>query len=158
MGAVAPGGIEVLNGDLVRELGILPPQIQKVAERERLELNRRDRLFRGGRPPVAVTGRTVVLVDDGLATGATMEAGITALRQQAPAAIVVAVPVGARETCERIRPLADDFVCVAMPERFEAVGLWYEDFSQTSDEEVTRLLEPGGTIPGAGCESAQTRS
>ena len=156
MGAIAAGGIEVLSETLIRDLQIPRALVQQVAVRERLELERRDRLFRGGRPPAAVANRTVLLVDDGLATGSTMQAAITALRQQAPARIVVAVPVGARDTCDRMRKLADRVVCLEMPEPFDAVGLWYEEFAQTSDEEVTRLLGAAGM--GAPARSDQTVS
>jgi len=155
MGAIAAGGVEVLSESLIRDLDIPRALVEQVAVRERLELERRDRLFRGDRPPALVRDRTVLLIDDGLATGSTMQAAITALRHQAPAAIVVAVPVGARDTCERLRQMADRLVCLAMPEPFEAVGLWYDEFGQTSDEEVTRLLataisaagEVAGTFP-----------
>ena len=140
MGAIAVGGIEVLNWDLIRDLGIPHALVEQVAVRERLELERRDALYRGNRRPAVVRDRTVILVDDGLATGSTMQAAILALQQHAPARIVVAVPVGARETCERLARTADAIVCVSMPEPFNAVGLWYEEFSQTTDDEVTRLL------------------
>lgn len=140
MGAIAAGGVEVLSNDLIKDLGIPDALVQQVAVRERLELDRRDRLFRGDRRPPIVRGRIVILVDDGLATGATMEAAIIALRRSEPAQIVVAVPVGARETCERLGRLADRLVCLAMPVPFNAVGQWYEDFSQTEDDEVRRLL------------------
>jgi putative phosphoribosyl transferase len=146
MGAIAAGGIEVLNEDVIRDLAVPSALVQQVAGRERLELDRRDRLFRGDRPPPDVRGRTVILVDDGLATGSTMEAAILALRPQAPKLIVVAVPVGARDTCERLARLADTVVCLSMPEPFQAVGLWYEEFGQTSDDEVRRLLEPANAI------------
>jgi erythromycin esterase-like protein/predicted phosphoribosyltransferase len=140
MGAIAEGGVEVLSEDLIRDLGVPYALVEQVAVRERLELERRDVLYRGGRKASDVKGRTVILVDDGLATGSTMQAAVQALRQRGSARIVVAVPVGARETCERLRRLADQVVCVSMPEPFNAVGLWYEEFSQTSDEEVKRLL------------------
>ncbi len=140
MGAIAAGGVEVLNNDLIEDLGIPAALVEQVAVRERLELERRDRLFRGSRRPPVVRARTVILVDDGLATGATMEAAIIALRRSEPASIVVAVPVCARETCERFWRLADDLVSVAMPVPFTAVGEWYEDFAQTTDEEVRELL------------------
>jgi putative phosphoribosyl transferase len=143
MGAIAEGGIQVLSRDLIHDLGIPQPLVERVAVRERMELDRRDVLYRGGRRAVAVRDRTVIIVDDGLATGSTMQAAILALRQQKPAQVIVAVPVGARETCEALSRSADEIVCVAMPEPFNAVGLWYEDFSQTSDEEVRRLLESG---------------
>jgi erythromycin esterase-like protein/predicted phosphoribosyltransferase len=140
MGAIASGGIEILSTDVIRDLGIPPALVQQVAVRERLELERRDVLYRAGRRPAAVRDRTVILVDDGLATGSTMQAAVLALRQQAPARIVVAVPVGSRQACEQLRRLVDEVVCASTPEPFDAVGLWYEEFSQTSDEEVTRLL------------------
>ncbi len=140
MGAIAEGGVEVLSRDLIRDLGIPPALVEQVAVRERLELERRDALYRGARSRAAVRDCTVVLVDDGLATGSTMEAAILALRQHHPARIVVAVPVGARETCDRLRRLADDVVCASTPEPFTAVGLWYDEFAQTTDEEVQRLL------------------
>ena len=146
MGAIAAGGIEVLSTDLIRDLGIPHALVEQVAVRERLELDRRDGLYRQHRRPAAVRDRTVILVDDGLATGSTMKAAIMALRQQAPARIVVAVPVGARETCDELRAIVDELVCVATPEPFHAVGLWYEEFSQTTDEEVKRLL--AGIRPG----------
>lgn len=148
MGAIASGGIEVLSHQLIRDLGIPQALVEQVAVRERLELDRRDVLYRAGRAAAVVEGRTVLLVDDGLATGSTMEAGITALRHLAPAQIVVAVPVGARETCERLRSIADQVVCVSTPAPFEAVGAWYEEFSQTTDEEVVRLLATSPTNRG----------
>ena len=144
MGAIAAGGIEVLSEDLIRELGIPRALVQQVAVRERLELDRRDRAYRGGRQTPAIRDRTVILVDDGLATGSTMQAAVLALRQQAPAGIVVAAPVGAPDTCARLRRVAERVVCLETPEPFAAVGAWYEDFGQTSDEEVARLLA-GGT-------------
>ena len=144
MGAIAAGGIEVLSETLIRDLQIPYSLVQQVASRDRMELERRDRLFRGGRPPVVTKDRTVLLVDDGLATGSTMQAAIAALRQQAPARIVVAVPVGARDTCNRMRKLADQVVCLDTPEPFDAVGLWYEEFAQTTDEEVIQLLAAAG--------------
>src|ERR1700692_3469151 len=140
MGAVATGGVRVLNEQLVERLGIPEQMIDAVAARERQELARREFLYRGGRPPPDVRGRTVILVDDGLATGATMHAAIQALRQQQPARIVVAVPTASPETCEEMRAEVDDVVCAITPEPFHAVGLWYQDFSQTPDEEVRDLL------------------
>jgi len=144
MGAIAEGGVEVLNRDLIRDLAIPHSLVQRVAVRERLELERRDTAYRGGRHPAVVRGRTVILVDDGLATGSTMQAAIVALRARAPARIVVAVPVGAKETCEQLGRVADEVVCVWSPEPFRAVGLWYEHFAQTTDEEVTRLISGHG--------------
>jgi erythromycin esterase-like protein/predicted phosphoribosyltransferase len=140
MGAVATGGVLVLNDQLVERLGIPEPMIDAIAARERQELARRERLYRGGRPPPDVRGRTVILVDDGLATGATMHAAIQALRQQHPARIVVAVPTASPETCEEMKAKADEVICAITPEPFHAVGRWYQDFSQTTDEEVGDLL------------------
>src|SRR3979411_19427 len=140
MGAVATGGVRVLNDQLVNRLGIPDDMIDTVAAREKQELARRERLYRGPRPPADVQGRTVILVDDGLATGATMHAAIQALRQQHPARIVVAVPTASPETCEGMKRIADDVICAMTPEPFNAVGRWYRDFSQTTDEEVGALL------------------
>jgi predicted phosphoribosyltransferase len=140
MGAISEGDVEVLSVELIRELGIPDALVRQAAVRERLELDRRDTFFREGRRSIPVGGQLVILVDDGLATGSTMEAAVLGLRRLNPARIVVAAPVGARETCERLRNIADEVVCLHTPERFEAVGLWYSDFSQTSDEEVRRLL------------------
>lgn len=141
MGAIASGGIRVLNRDVVRALNVPQNVIDGVAEAERRELERRERLYRGDRPRVDVRGRTVILVDDGLATGATMRAAVAALRQEDPDRIVVAVPTAAPETCDEFRDEVDEIVCAITPEPFYAVGLWYEDFSQTTDEEVRSLLE-----------------
>jgi erythromycin esterase-like protein/predicted phosphoribosyltransferase len=152
MGAIAAGGIEVLSHSLIRDLGIPPALVEQVAVRERMELERRDVSYRGSRRPADVRGRTVILVDDGLATGSTMQAAILALRQHAPARIVVAVPVGARETCDQLRRIADEVVCPLTPEPFRAVGQWYEEFGQTSDQEVRELLAgqaSGGAPPPA---------
>jgi putative phosphoribosyl transferase len=140
MGAIAEGGVEVLNDDIIHDLAIPQKIVQQVAVRERMELERRDVLYRGGRPLPAVRGRTVVLVDDGLATGSTMQAAVTALQRLEPARIVVAVPVGARDTCDRLGRFADEVVCLIAPEPFQAVGLWYEEFTQIADDEVKRLL------------------
>jgi putative phosphoribosyl transferase len=144
MGALATGSVRVLNDDVVRALGISEDVIQSVAVREQQELERRERVYRGNRPPLDVRGRIVILVDDGLATGSTMRAAVAALRRQAPARIIVAVPVGASETCHELWAEADEVVCLRTPEPFRAVGLWYEDFSQTSDQEVHELLERAG--------------
>ena len=140
MGAIAAGDVQVLSDDLIRDLRIPPVLVQQAVARERVELERRDRLFRGSRPAPDVRNHTVLLVDDGLATGSTMEAAIAALRQQNPARIVVAAPVGASGTCARLSRLADRVVCLLTPHPFEAVGQWYERFDQTSDDEVQRLL------------------
>jgi len=141
MGAIATGGVLVHNEEVVRGLRILPHVIQAVAGREQQELERRERLYRGDRPPPEVRGRTVILVDDGLATGATMRAAAEALRQQQPARLIIAVPVAAPTTCEELREVEDEIICAVTPEPFYAVGLWYEDFSPTSDEEVRDLLD-----------------
>jgi erythromycin esterase-like protein/adenine/guanine phosphoribosyltransferase-like PRPP-binding protein len=146
MGAIASGGVRVLSTDIIADLRIPHSAVEQVTARERLELDRRDRAFRGDRRPPDVRGRTVILIDDGLATGATMEAAIVALRASTPAAIVVAVPVGARETCERLARVANRLICLLMPVSFAAVGHWYDDFSETSDDEVRRLL--GTARPG----------
>lgn len=140
MGAVATGGVRVLNDQVVHTLAIPDYVIDAVADWETEELKRRERLYRGARPPPEVRGKTVILVDDGLATGSTMLAAVRALRQQGPARIVVAVPVASPDTCELLKASVDEVVCAATPEPFYAVGLWYRDFSQTSDEEVRELL------------------
>lgn len=140
MGAIATGGVRVLNDEVIHQLGILPEEVESVTGRERAELVRREALYRQGRPPLDVKGKTVILVDDGLATGASMYAAVLALRAQAPARIVAAVPVAAPETCEAFRRFVDEMVCTFTPEPFYGVGTWFEDFSQVSDEEVHRLL------------------
>jgi putative phosphoribosyl transferase len=140
MGAIAEGGIKVLSHWLIEELAIPHALINEVAVRERLQLDRHDALFRSGRPRLPASARTVIVVDDGLATGATMQATIAALRAQKPARIVVAAPVGARETCERLAAIADQVVCPQVPEPFTAVGRWYDTFDQTTDDEVRLLL------------------
>jgi predicted phosphoribosyltransferase len=140
MGAIASGGVRVLNEEAVNALGIPQLVIDAVTEREQQELERRSRAYRGERPPPDVRGRTVILVDDGLATGASMQAAVQALRRLGPARIVVAVPAAPPETCEELRKSADEVICAIAPEFFRAVGYWYEDFSQTSDEEVRRYL------------------
>ena len=142
MGAIASGGVRVMNGDVVRMLGIGSAQIEAVAQAEALELARRERLYRDARPVLVIAQRTVLLVDDGIATGATMRAAARALRAMNPARIVIAVPTGARTTCHALRREADEVVCATTPEPFRAVGCWYEDFAQTSDEEVRGLLQP----------------
>jgi putative phosphoribosyl transferase len=141
MGAIASGGVRVLNEEVVRGLGIPPWVIDEAAEQEQLELERRERAYRDARPAPDVRDRIVILVDDGLATGSTMRAAVTALRRLGPARIVVAVPVGAPDTCSEFQTIADEAICASEPEPFYAVGLWYEDFSQTSDEEVRELLQ-----------------
>jgi predicted phosphoribosyltransferase len=140
MGAVASGGVRVLNDEIVKGLGIPEPVIEAVAAEEQQELTRRERLYRDGRPPPDLRGRTVILVDDGLATGATMRAAVEAARQQHPARIIVAVPTASPDICEALKKEADDVVSVILPEPFFAVGQWYDDFTQTTDEEVRDLL------------------
>ncbi len=140
MGAIASGGVRVLNEDVVRALGISPEVIKSVAAGELHELTRRERLYRGDRPLPDVTGRTIILVDDGLATGSTMRAAVAALRRRNPKRIIVAVPVGSAETCNEFQGEADEVVCARTPEPFYAVGQWYEDFTQTTDEEVHDML------------------
>jgi len=140
MGALASGGVRVVNDALVRRLGVPAAMIEEVAAKEERELERRERAYRGGEPPLPVAGRTVILVDDGLATGASMQAAAMALKRLGPARIVAAVPVGAAETCADLRDIVDEIVCAETPEPFWAVGNWYDDFSQTADEEVRSLL------------------
>jgi putative phosphoribosyl transferase len=141
MGAIAGGGVRVLNHALIAELGLSAALVDQVTAREQQEIQRRERLYREGRPALPVAGRTVILVDDGLATGATMLAGARALRAKQPKRIVVGVPVASTQACNEFRRHVDEIVCVATPEPFYAVGAWYEDFRQTSDEEVRELLE-----------------
>jgi putative phosphoribosyl transferase len=141
MGAIASGGIRVLNEDVIQELGITSQMIDKVAADEAMELKRRETTYRRGREPLAVAGRTVILVDDGLATGASMRAAVQALRHRQPERIIVAVPVGAAATCEQLRTEADEVVCGRHPSDLNAIGFWYEDFRQTTDEEICGLLD-----------------
>jgi predicted phosphoribosyltransferase len=140
IGAIATGGVRVLNEELVNALGITEDEIDAIAASEQPELERRERQYRDDRPPPDVRDRTVILVDDGLATGSSMRAAVAALRQQHPARIVVAVPVGAPDTCSELGAEADEVLCAHTPEPFHAVGLWYDDFSQTTDAEVHDLL------------------
>jgi predicted phosphoribosyltransferase len=140
MGAIASGGVRVVNAEVVRALDIPPEVIDRVAAEEERELARREWEYRDDRPPPEVAGKVVLLVDDGLATGSSMRAAVMALRQREPAEIVVAVPVGAAETCAALNRVADATVCAYTPEHFAAVGLWYADFSQTTDAEVRELL------------------
>jgi len=141
MGAIATGGVRVLNDDVVDYLKIPDAVIDSVASEESKELKRRELAYRGNRPEPDVKGKTVILIDDGLATGSTIRAAAQALRQQDPARIVVAVPVSAPETCDEYRIGVDEIICAATPDPFWGVGLWYDDFSQTTDEEVHDLLE-----------------
>jgi putative phosphoribosyl transferase len=140
MGAIASGGTRVLNEQVVSAVGATEEIIDAVAAEEERELRRRERLYRDDRPPPRVAGRTVAIVDDGLATGATMRAAAAAVREMGPAALWVAVPVAAKPTCEELRPHVDAVVCARMPDPFQAVGLWYEDFADTTDEEIRELL------------------
>jgi len=149
MGAIASGGVRVLSEDLIDELGIPRAAVEQVAVRERLELERRERLYRGDRRLPMLRDRTIILIDDGLATGSTMEAAIAAVKQYQPARVVVASPVGAPETCHRLHALADDVICLDTPDQFQAVGLWYERFDQTTDEEVIDLLHRASQQVGA---------
>lgn len=140
MGAIAGKGTEVLNGDVVTAYNIPPHVIRAVAEREGQELQRRLQAYRGIRPLLDFHDRTVILVDDGLATGSTMRAAVVAIRQEQPKAIVVAVPVASSEACQEFQSIVDDTICLLTPLDFSAVGRWYTDFSQTTDEEVRELL------------------
>jgi predicted phosphoribosyltransferase len=154
MGAIASGGVRVLNHAVIRALGLSQAQIEEVIRREEQELRRREEQFRGNRPPPDLKGKTVILVDDGLATGATMWAAITAVRQQQPAKIVMAVPVADPSGCESFRQIADEVVCAITAEPLHAVGLWYQDFPQMTDDEVRSLLRSpspsGGGQGGSG--------
>jgi predicted phosphoribosyltransferase len=143
MGAIAGGGVRVVNEDVVRELGLTGEDVARTALAEGRELERQERLYRDGRPAADVAGRTAVLVDDGLATGASMRAAARAVRALRPDRVVVAVPVAARRTCEELRGEVDDVVCAVTPQPFLAVGAWYDDFSQTTDDEVRELLARG---------------
>lgn len=140
MGALASGGGVVINDSLVRSLGVSDDQVQAAIKRETDELHRRERAYRGDRPPVALADKTVILVDDGIATGASMLAAVRAVRADAPSAVVVAVPVGPQSTCRELAAEADDVVCAVTPPGFEAVGQVYEDFHQVTDDEVRELL------------------
>ena len=140
MGAIATGGVRILHEGIIREFGISQELIDSVSEREQAELDRRNRLYRGDRPAPAIKDRTVVIVDDGLATGSTMKAAIQAVRQQAPRRLIVAVPTAPAETCEQVKESADEVVCAITPDPFLAVGGSYADFSQTTDEEVRDLI------------------
>jgi putative phosphoribosyl transferase len=141
MGAIASGGVRVLNEDVVAAYRLPETVIDRVAREEQAELERRERTYRNGRTAVELRGRVVLLIDDGLATGATMKAAVEGVRAHNPARIVVAVPVGSPETCREFADVADEIVCASAPEYFAAVGQWYRDFSQTSDEEVRELLQ-----------------
>jgi putative phosphoribosyl transferase len=145
MGAIAPGKIRFINWDTVEAVGVTKAAIERVTRTEEVELERRERLYRGNDSRLSmvdrIAGRVVILVDDGLATGSTMRVAVTAVREQRPARVVVAVPVGALQTCRELATIADDVVCAGTPERLHSVGGWYDDFSQTTDAEVRELLE-----------------
>lgn len=158
-GALASGGVRVLDQNLIRELNIAEPQIERITQNAKAELERRERVYREGRPAAKVSGRTVVLVDDGIATGASTLAAVQTLRQLHPARFVLAVPVAPASTCKRLREQVDEVVCVQSPERFYAIGQFYDDFSQVTDDEVIHLLrraaqqptsKDDGAAPGAG--------
>ena len=147
MGAIASGGARVLNRELIRAVGISADVVEQVTQEEQRELERREREYRDGRPPVNVRGQAVILVDDGLATGSSMRVAVLALKQKEPAQIVVAAPVAPRESCAELEAVADRVVCAVTPEPFWGVGQWYADFSQTSDEEVRGLLRRAASFP-----------
>jgi putative phosphoribosyl transferase len=150
MGAICSGGVRVLSRDLIRRLRIPQAAVDRAIANQERELARRELAYRGGRQPLDVRDKTCIVVDDGLATGATMRAAIEGLRGRGPRAIVVAVPIAAPETCFELGALADQVVCAATRDPFTAVGVWYEDFEQTSDDEVSALLAVARRQPGAG--------
>lgn len=161
MGAIASGGVRVLNDDVIGNAGITPAELEQVAATEAAELERRERTYRGGRAALGLRGKTVLLIDDGLATGATMRAAAAAVRQRDPARVIVAVPVAAASTCAELLESAevDDVICLATPEPFVAVGIWYEHFDQTTDDEVRTLFDQAtarsDTAPGRGAAGAR---
>lgn len=148
MGAIASGGVRVRNEEVIGQLRIRPEQFDAVAREEEVELERREREYRGGRPRPELAGKTVIVIDDGMATGSTMHAGVRALRKLAPARIVVAVPHAPPDTCESLDEEADDVVCLSMPEPYIAVGRWYREFDQLDDAEVREILDRAGTDHG----------
>ncbi len=145
-GALASGGVRVLDRGLIRELNLSKEEIDRIAETVKKELERRERVYRGDRPPIKIEGKVTLLIDDGIATGSSMRAGIKALRQMKPSRLVVAVPVAPLHTCKRMKSEVDELVCVYTPEFFYAIGQFYEDFSQVSDEEVTELLHRAQSV------------
>jgi putative phosphoribosyl transferase len=147
MGAIASGGIRLLNMTVIEEAGVAPREIEAVAAAESAELKRREQLYRDGRAPLRIPGRAIIVVDDGLATGFSMRAAIKGLRALRPASLTVAVPVGAPQTCDELAEEADEVVCPLRPSPFQAVGLWYDHFAPTSDDEVRRCLEEGARFP-----------
>lgn len=144
MGALASGGVRVLNQDVLNWYRLSEADVDAVTRVEKAELERRERLYRGDRPLVPIEGRIAILIDDGLATGSTMRAAVEAVRGLNPSRIIVAVPVGSQEACEQLRQIADDAICLMSPASFSAVGQWYLDFSQTTDDEVRQLLKSSG--------------
>ena len=154
MGAIAPSGVRVLNEDVIQALHIPDRVIDAVAAREFRELERRERAYRGERPAPAVRGRTVILVDDGLATGSTMRAAVAAMRRLGPDRIIVAVPTASPATCAELRREADECLCVITPDPFHAISLWYRDFCQTTDDEVRDLLERSAAPAPAACHGS----
>jgi predicted phosphoribosyltransferase len=156
MGAIASGGVRVLNDDVVAATGVTAEEIDAVTEREKEELSRREQLYRGDRAPVDVTGRVAILVDDGLATGATMRAGVAALKERNAGRIVVAVPAAAPQSCALLEREADEVVATMKPDPFRAVGLWYINFSPTTDEEVRELLERASAGPAQAASGERT--
>lgn len=149
-GAIASSGIRFLDSEIVEAVGIPETEIERITAKERQELERREHAYRGERGPIAVDGRTVILVDDGIATGSSVQVAITALRKMKPSRLVVAVPVAPVSTCRRLRPEVDDLVCVHAPEFFYAIGEFYEDFTQVSDQTVTELLHKAAKEPVRG--------
>jgi len=147
MGAIASGGVRVLNEDVVHWYGISASAIERIAREEQEELERRERAYRDDRPPSDFTNKAVILIDDGLATGSTMRAAAQAVRARRPARVVIAVPVGAPQTCAELAAVADEVICVRMPEPFSAVGQWYLNFNQTDDDEVRDLLQKSSVTP-----------
>jgi putative phosphoribosyl transferase len=162
LGAIASGGVLVLNHDIINQLRVPEPTIAAIAARESKELARREAMYRGARPPLDLRDKTVILVDDGLATGATIRAAATAVRSASPRTLVVGVPVGSLDTCTAMRALADEVICAATPSPFFSVGSWYHDFAQTTDDEVRALLErpteEAAAVEGPGAESARRPS
>jgi len=149
MGAIASGGVRVLNEDVVQWYGISDSAIERIAREEQEELERRERAYRGNRPAPDLTAKIVILIDDGLATGSTMRAAAQAMRAHRPARVVIAVPVGAPQTCAELAAVADEVICARMPEPFSAVGQWYLNFDQIDDDEVRELLQKSSAIPQA---------
>lgn len=157
MGALAWGGEPFFNERVIAALELSPQEVQEVVARESEELARRQREYRGSRPFPEIQGRTVLVVDDGLATGSTMKAALMAIKQKGPARLVVAVPVGAPQSCAQMRALADEVLCLHAPEHFSAVGFWFQDFSPTTDAEVRELLERAGSFPRGGKQKQSSR-